>query len=46
MKNDEVIWNEGVYYKKNRALLLRGDKIILRNTWTGKEREIGRLEEI
>ena len=35
---------EGVYYKVNRAILKRGNKFILRNTWTGEEEIISKKD--
>jgi hypothetical protein len=35
---------ERVYYKENRAVLKRGNKYILRNTWTGEEKFISKNE--
>ena len=46
MKGDKVLCDEEVYYKENRTILLRGDvlmnnwRYILRNTWTGEEKDI------
>lgn len=38
----EVFAEEGVYYKVNRAIIKKGNKFYLRNTWTGEETEIPR----
>ena len=40
MKGDKVIADEEVLYTLNRAILLRQNTYILRNTWTGEEKEI------
>ena len=48
IKTGQYSYVEGRYYKVNRALFLRKGKnkkyaIILRNTWTGKEKELGEV---
>jgi hypothetical protein len=40
----KTIAEEGIYYKMNRVILKRGNKFILRNTWTGKEEIISKKE--
>ena len=37
---DYIAYSEGVYYKVNNAVVFRIPKkqVVLRNTWTGKER--------
>lgn len=34
------LYNEGVYYKTNRAIIKRDNKLIVRNTWTGEEKAL------
>ncbi len=42
IKENDDTYSEGVFYKVNRALIRRGENVILRNTWTGDEKIIGR----
>lgn len=39
---DYIAYSQGTYYKVNNAVLWRrgSDRIVLRNTWTGKEEDI------
>ena len=37
---DYIAYSEGIYYKRNNAIIYRLNKkeLVLRNTWTGEER--------